>query len=376
MESRRHTGKWKKRYVPCMLFLLAVLKQCDAIEEQTNLNKSVTCEEDEYLYNNVCCNKCPAGFKLTQKCSGKGQRSTCKKCSDGTYQDNMNHFPNCFSCRSRCDPLSKEIEIRNCTHKEDRICGCQKGYYKYEVNDMTMSCKPCRKCGEGERMISPCGEKENTVCEQYKNCSFTRTDLSSPTVKTPGTSHPVQRVILNTWLPLQTPYIFLFVAIVLVCIISLYPGFKYWKKRKQVQHRQSSDSWDPENQVRQPETCLPIKEDENSLLAVQPSPTLPDCIPKEIKTHEFIYFVLEIVPLNRFKELVRRLNVSEQDIDRAERDNRAFADAQYQMLMVWIESSSKGGKSVLPHPLLQECVDRLNDMNLTACVESIEDKYT
>lgn len=130
------------------------------------------------------------GFKLTQKCSGKGQRSTCKKCSDGTYQDNMNHFPNCFSCRSRCDPLcnyifvhdfivmfvhlcfkkvtnflflfssslltAKEIEIRNCTHKEDRICGCQKGYYKYEVNDMTMSCKPCRKCGEGERMISPC----------------------------------------------------------------------------------------------------------------------------------------------------------------------------------------------------------------------------
>lgn len=95
-----------------------------------------------------------------------------------------------------------------------------------------------------------------------------------------------------------------------------------------------------------------------------------------IVAHEFIYFVLEIVPLNRFKELVRRLNVSEQDIDRAERDNRAFADAQYQMLMVWIDSSSKGGKSVLPHPLLQECVDRLNDMNLTACVESIEDKYT
>lgn len=90
---------------------------------------------------------------------------------------------------------------------------------------------------------------------------------------------------------------------------------------------------------------------------------------------EFIYSVLDIVPVGRFKELVRRLNVSEQDIDRAERDHRAFADAQYQMLMVWVESGTRGGKSVLPCPLLQECVNTLKDMNLNACAESIEDKY-
>lgn len=94
-----------------------------------------------------------------------------------------------------------------------------------------------------------------------------------------------------------------------------------------------------------------------------------------IVAHEFVYLVLEIVPVSRFKELVRRLNVSEQDIGRAERDNRAFADAQYQMLMVWVDSGTRGGKSILPHSLFQECVDRLKDMNLTACAESIEDKY-
>lgn len=95
-----------------------------------------------------------------------------------------------------------------------------------------------------------------------------------------------------------------------------------------------------------------------------------------VLAHEFIYFVLDNVPVSRFKEIVRRLNVSEQEIGRAERDNRAFADAQYQMLMAWVENGVNGGKSILPRPLLQEFVNRLKEMNLTACAESIEDRYT
>lgn len=43
----------------------------------------------------------------------------------------------------------------------------------------------------------------------------------------------------------------------------------------------------------EPHTCLPSKEDENSLLAVQPSPKLPDCIPREIKSMcAFVYVLL------------------------------------------------------------------------------------
>lgn len=95
-----------------------------------------------------------------------------------------------------------------------------------------------------------------------------------------------------------------------------------------------------------------------------------------VVAHEFIYLVLDIVPVTRFKELVRRLNVSEQDISRAEKDNRAFADAQYQMLIIWVDRGISGGKNILPRPLFQEFVDKLKVMNLTACAESIEEKYT
>ncbi|XP_053485982.1 tumor necrosis factor receptor superfamily member 1A [Ictalurus furcatus] len=386
MESRHHTGKWKKICAPCILFLLTVLRQCDATEGHKNFNNTGSCLENEYLHGEFCCDKCPPGFKLTQKCPGPGLRSGCVKCSPESYQDNMNHFQNCFSCRT-CDPASNEIELSRCTHTQDRKCGCMQGFYQEVLDDITMSCVPCRKCGTGEMEIRSCNGQMNTECEckynhyrvakricaQCTNCSSKCSDLCTHGVKTTPPSHP------TSGYPLQTIVVLVWVCLCLViglpCIVSLYKGVKHWKKRKQNQYSQSSESHDPEKQEKETHKCVQSKDVVSRLLPVQPDPVLPDCIPREIKTHEFVYLVLEIVPVTRFKELVRRLNVSEQDIGRAERDNRAFADAQYQMLMVWVDSGTRGGKSILPHSLFQECVDRLKDMNLTACAESIEDKY-
>ncbi|XP_060726203.1 tumor necrosis factor receptor superfamily member 1A [Tachysurus vachellii] len=384
MGSRHHSGEWKRICVPCILFLLAVIRQCDATEEQNIFNKTVSCQENEYLHTGFCCDKCSPGFKLKQKCSGEGRRSVCEKCSTGTYQDHTNHFINCFSCRKECDSTSKEIEIAPCTHMQDRICGCEAGYYKNVINEITMSCDPCRKCGDGEREIRPCEGERNTECEckdnhyhvakgicaQCTNCSSKCRGLCRENPTTNPTT------VQQTGLPLHTAFmLFVFMVISsLVCFIII--GVKYLK-RIQTVYRQSSIACDPEKQVGQTETtkCVQAKEVEQGLLAGQQGPVLPDCVPTEIKTHEFIYFVLGLVPVNRFKELVRRLDVSEQDIGRAERDNRAFADAQYQMLMVWVESGTRGGKSILPFTLLQECVNTLKDMNLTTCAETIEDKY-
>ncbi|MCJ8728626.1 hypothetical protein PDJAM_G00006610 [Pangasius djambal] len=209
----------------------------------------------------------------------------------------------------------------------------------------------------------------------FSSCSSKCSDLCPPHVKTtdpsshtPGSSFQTALILVG---------LCLCAVLALFYITLFHNGLKLWKKRKQTLYSESPVSCDPEKQVgkRETHTCLQSKEDESSPLAVQTDPVLPDCIPREVKTHEFIYFVLSIVPVSRFKELVRRLNVPEQDIGRAERDNRAFADAQYQMLMVWVDSGTRGGKNVLPRPLLQECVDRLKDMNLNACAESIEDKY-
>ncbi|XP_053349652.1 tumor necrosis factor receptor superfamily member 1A [Clarias gariepinus] len=379
MEGRQHTGSWKNIYLPCILFLLAVLRHCDATND---LNNTKSCLENEYLHNGVCCDKCPPGFKLTQKCSGEGLRSTCEKCGPETFQDHMNYFPNCFLCRKVCDPESHEIEKGTCTNVQNRICDCKEGYYKIIVDENTMYCKRCQKCGDGEIVSSPC-DKKDTVCEckpyhervavrtclPCTNCSSNCPHLCplALTSKPPRPDDPFQTSIF-TWICLSA-------LIGMICIIILRHGFKYLKKRKQTQ---SLVSHDPEKQAGMKETheCVQSKEDESKLLAPQPDTALPDVLPREIKTHEFIYFVLDNVPVSRFKEIVRRLNVSEQEIGRAERDNRAFADAQYQMLMAWVENGVNGGKSILPRPLLQEFVNRLKEMNLTACAESIEDRYT
>ncbi|KAK3551210.1 hypothetical protein QTP70_013847 [Hemibagrus guttatus] len=333
MESRHHPVKWKRICVPCIFFVLAILRQCDATEEQNIFNNTVTCQENEYLHTGFCCDKCPP---------------------------------------------AKEIEIQPCTHKQNRICGCETGYYKNVVNEITMSCDPCRKCGEGERDIRPCEGEKNTVCDCKYNHFRVAKGICAPCTNCSSKCPEICRstdITTPPGLPLPTAFILcLSVVIGLVCCISVHLGVKYWK-RIQTQYSQSHMACDPEKQVGKSETPICTQEVERILLPSQPETVLPDCIPREIKTHEFIYSVLDIVPVSRFKELVRRLNVSEQDIDRAERDHRAFADAQYQMLMVWVESGTRGGKSVLPCPLFQECVNTLKDMNLTACAESIEDKY-
>lgn len=91
--------------------------------------------------------------------------------------------------------------------------------------------------------------------------------------------------------------------------------------------------------------------------------------------HEFFYFVLDEVPVARFKELVRRLGVSEQNIERAEQDHRKYKDAQYQMLKVWSDSGNGGGSNVLPYHRIQMFIETLREMYLVNCADNIENRF-
>ncbi len=46
-----------------------------------------------------------SGYKLIRICSS-GMASQCEKCSDGTFLEKMNYFPNCFRCE-KCTKPSK-----------------------------------------------------------------------------------------------------------------------------------------------------------------------------------------------------------------------------------------------------------------------------
>lgn len=381
------------------LILLTVLSltAVEALYENPsghNSSQSETCTDNEYMSRTgFCCDRCPPGYKLKEQCPGKGLRSKCEKCGVGTYLDAINFSQNCFACR-KCRTDVEDV-ISACTIEKNTVCACKTGYYKKPINSITWSCRPCKKCvrENKERILKECGGEKNTECEcidsYYRgendkclpctNCTEKCSDWCSMTPRPPiRTSHPT---------PDSPPATVAFLAVslaVVLAVVLLTVGFKHWRK-----HRRASLSIEsPEfhkSETRQLPVTTTVK-DENSVLTShctekekeiekEKDQLLPDCVPREIRTHEFIYSVLEVVPVSRFKELVRRLSVSEQDIDRAERDNRAFADAQYQMLKVWSTNAPGGGKNILPRDLLQEFVDKLKDMNLNGCAESIENKY-
>lgn len=79
-----------------------------------------------------------------------------------------------------------------------------------------------------------------------------------------------------------------------------------------------------------------------------------------------LYTVADHVPPSRWKEFVRRLGLSDHDLERIEMEHRCFRDAQYEMLRQW--------KLQMSHAATVEhicCV--LNQMELSGCSEAIQE---
>ncbi|XP_072535663.1 tumor necrosis factor receptor superfamily member 1A [Salminus brasiliensis] len=387
MDAGHDRRKWRRSCMPCVLILLTLLSGVVAQYENSpgrNTSESGPCADNEYMNKDgICCDRCSPGFKLTNECAGKGLRSSCEKCSEGTFLEVTNHFRNCFTCL-KCKQY--EEEISKCTHEKNTVCACKPGYYRSVINPVTSSCRLCKKCGSGEKERRECGGEKNTECEckalhyrvgknvcaPCRNCTEECFDLCPTTPITRELAPPT---------PDSQPAIVIILAVALaVVLVGVFLTVVIRRCKKKKRTSLSPESPDSQKYETKQISVITTKSNEDAVLTshcteYEQDQLLPDCVPREIRTHEFIYFVLEVVPINRFKELARRLNVSEQDIDRAERDNRAFADAQYQMLKVWSDNAPGGGKNILPRPLLQEFVDRLKDMNLNGCAENIENKY-
>lgn len=345
------------------------------------------CSENEYWNDQgFCCDKCHPGFRRAQKCSASGQRSVCEKCSSGTYMDKANYHENCFRCRNCKKP--NMVTVSYCTVTSNTQCQCEDGYYMKDLGGLTLECLLCKKCGPGQLKTGNCtGEDYNhckckdkhyrvkpSSCEPCVSCQDECDHLCNSSI----TSNPVRNLSTDTVSEIAIPVCACIMALA-VGVFMLYEGMRLWRKRKRALSAQQSSSHDPvvKTEVElmiataSPNTVKEIVLITNQLCETE----LPDCVPREIKVHEFIYLVLDEIPVVRFKELVRRLCISEQDIDRAERDNRAFKDAQYQMLKVWSDRGSGGGNNILPRHLIQLFIDTLRDMYLANCADCIENKF-
>lgn len=84
--------------------------------------------------------------------------------------------------------------------------------------------------------------------------------------------------------------------------------------------------------------------------------------------------VLDLVPVQQVKQLVRSLGVKDTAIEQAELDYRSCREAHYQMLRVWAERGSQAG-GMLHSSLLQDLLNELRRMHLERAAEELETNY-
>lgn len=371
----------RKKSVQLTVFLLILFGLSDAQSVQNDDsqgNLPETCKDNEYLNEDrICCDRCPPGYKLKETCKGKGMRSVCERCGDGTYQENMNYFYNCFGC----DQCNKDgsFEVSKCQYNKNTVCGCKQGYMR-RPNSMFWTCQSCKQCGPGQRKIAGCDGTIDTICgcepNHYAVDSNTCKNWTAQCETTP--MEPVMNPVV----------IYGGVFAALIAAVGLFFGAKSVLQKRT---KESQKDPDPSPLLTKQETAektlnyceipviekdkgvpIPITEDESYSMLSQP-PMQQGCIQREIKMHQFLYAVLDVVPVSRFKELMRRLSVSEQDLERAERDNRSFKDSQYQVLKGWIDSSTGGGVIQVPWSCFQDMSNTLRDMCLHGCADSLEE---
>lgn len=79
-----------------------------------------------------------------------------------------------------------------------------------------------------------------------------------------------------------------------------------------------------------------------------------------------LYTVVDHVPPSRWKEFVRRLGLSDYDLERIELEHRRLRDAQYEMLRLW--KLQMGRAATVEHI---SCV--LNQMELSGCSDAVQE---
>ncbi|KAF3692068.1 Tumor necrosis factor receptor superfamily member 1A Tumor necrosis factor receptor 1 [Channa argus] len=392
MEGQR--GRWNKK-APAGIILILM---CMCIPSLTLLETTKEpCPHGDFLTEEGnCCNKCSPGFKLLKVCPANGQRSNCVPCPLGQYSDQMNYMENCYSCK-HCKETKNEFQVSECKPHKNTICQCKQGYYKYNIDSVTYECRKCTTCGPNELTKETCTPEKNTVCECDKNFYKVKTKCEPCTNCTSNCIHhcstsnpskvpPEEPPSVNTFLmkAIAVVAVTALVLLVLVVVITHKTTKRFTKKKLlKLSSEPTSVSVDSFKHVlinvNEPRDNQSVKAVNTSLLSEQESSNLPDCVPLEIRIPDLIYTVLDLVPVQQMKQLVRTLGVKDTEIEQAEMDHRSCREAHYQMLRVWAERGSRagaGGRGTMLHqPLLEDLLDQLRKMHLGHAAEELETKY-
>ncbi|NWU00264.1 TNR1A factor, partial [Urocynchramus pylzowi] len=356
--------------------------------------KQMHCQLGQYLHprKTHCCMRCHAGTYKAKDCDRPDQATVCLPCANGTFTAVDNTMSKCFQCK-RCRTALQQIVETPCTPKQDTVCGCQKNQYQIDSESEYFQCRNCSLCADG--IIASCSKNKDAICRCKPQFFLSRSNICkpcnsctgedcllcpSPVATSPTSSGLNGNLVLGT-------LVAIFGVIFVLCLArkvgkliqrdKIGSSFCSCVSLPQTTKELVSEVEEKRNEIStllpgsQKEIELPVNPTLPSAPPPQSSNELPDCVRPARKTQfpdtpAVLYTVVDHVPPSRWKEFVRRLGLSDCDLERIELEHRRLRDAQYEMLRLW--------KLHLGRAATVERISRvLNQMELSGCSDAVQE---
>ncbi|XP_054031816.1 tumor necrosis factor receptor superfamily member 25 [Dryobates pubescens] len=338
----------------------------------------------------------PAGKFLYKPCSSLGNDSVCKTCSPGTFSAKPSTSTKCQACYE-CDQQAFQSVLSNCSATSNVACGCRPGHFRSCLDEQCteFSCRQCETCA-GRLIQRPCSETQDTLCGSCKPGFYTEGgECRKCHTTTPDACGKECQQECNGSQGSGLEYLLLaFTGPLFLGALAIY------HKRKQLWHNASAGSPLPTVQAANP-LAVPLYQgsaqmadsicctqscssqvtklaagvgrqspEHEALLKQQPGGTawpggeVGPSSPLEptLLQGSQLYSIIDAVPVRRWKEFMRVLELREAEIELVELEVAHIRDQQYEMLKRWCQQTSA---------TLDRVFAALERMELSGCAEAL-----
>ncbi|NWR85219.1 TNR25 factor, partial [Furnarius figulus] len=342
-----------------------------------------------------CCDQCPAGTFLRNPCTNHS-KSDCAPCPTGTFRTQPNTISECQACYE-CDRQAFQSVLSNCSATSNIACGCEPGHFRVCLDQSCsdFSCQKCQPC-TGRLIQRPCSDTQDTVCDSScKPDFYTEGDECRPCHKSTldTCSKECQQVCGSSSSSQDSGLEYILLGLTGPLFLG---ALVIYHKRKRLRHSAlaggslhaaqaatsmtgagatpwyqfSARSWDS---LCWTQPCSPHGTDHATVLlrqspklCEQPSGKGEPSAPLETRSALLqgsqLYAVIDAVPVRRWKEFMRMLELREAEIELVELEVANIRDQQYEMLKRWCQQTSA---------TLDRVFAALERMELAGCAEAL-----
>ncbi|NXF76474.1 TNR25 factor, partial [Sclerurus mexicanus] len=347
-----------------------------------------------------CCRQCPAGTFLSEPCTSHNN-SVCVACPTGTFRTQPNTLPKCQACYE-CDRQAFQSVLSNCSATSNIACGCEPGHFRVclDKSCSDFSCQKCQPC-TGRLIQRPCSETQDTLCDSScKPDFYTEGDECRPChMSTPDTcDKECQQVCGSGGSSSDSGLEYILLGLTGPLFLG---ALVIYHKRRRLRHNALADGplhaaqaatsmaeavatpwcqfsgrrWDslcwaqpcsPQGRDRATVMLRQSPKHQALLKCEQPSDKGEPSAPLEPRSALLqggqLYAVIDAVPVRRWKEFMRMLELREAEIELVELEVANIRDQQYEMLKRWCQQTSA---------TLDRVFAALERMELAGCAEAL-----